>query len=309
MKEVKLSIEKKMLSWITLSKKYGAIFQNINLVYNNESFTIETIEENKNFKLYIPSIFLINIDDIVITDTKHYIKDDLVMQDDIRVMLNEYFDFIFSTKRIKFLKSLLSEFIDLPLGLKNELASFNFGTLFIENSDKDLKNRLIRSRLINRNDKEVFMPFLDFANHNFYDNCEFQIKSDAIFIQGIATNKKEIFTMYNRMVDSFGYLQTYMFIPKAINAISMNFAITNIPDLQISIVRNINKLIQHDKNLILPYHYKKDNQIIIKFLWIGSLHRPLKPYQSFQKLWEDELHRTDTQRAYSIIKRIKHQKT
>jgi hypothetical protein len=291
-----------MSSWITLAKKHGAIFQNIDIVYKNESFSIETIEENREFNLSVPSTFLINIEDIIITDSEHYIKDDVLMDTDIKTMFNEYFDFIFSVQRLKILQSFLSEFVALPLELKNELICFNFSNLFKLNSNKELKNKLIHNRVITYNNRIVFMPFLDFTNHNFYDSYLFQSQKDAICIKGIATKNKEVFTMYNRMLDSFGYLQTYMFIPQALNALSIDFTISNSPNLQITIERNDNSLTEVNDNLMLPHCHQEEGKIILKALWIGSLHRPLKPYQSFKKLWEEKLHRTDTQGAYSIIK-------
>ncbi len=298
----KSAMETRMLSWMNTARKYGARFQNINIIYKNASFTLQTIEENKTFEIYIPSNLLINIDDITITNSAHHIKDDLSIQTDKKEMIDEYLDLILSSQRIDTLQSQLHDFINLPQELRNELMNFSLHYQNINKSRQELKMKLLYSRIIIYKGQKVILPFIDFGNHNFRNGHPFHHSEDAISIHGMAKRSKEIFTIYNRMNDAFGYMHSYLFVPKVLNILSMNFTISTIPDLHISIERDTAHLFASEGNLMLPSYRIENNKIILKSLWIGSLHRPLKPYQSFKKLWEDQLHRNDTQRVYSIIK-------
>lgn len=293
-----------MKEWIDIAKKYGAIFENVELVYENGSFTAKAIDREKESIIEIQFPILLPQGAIEITDSLHRVRENFDLAPDLRRMLDDYLDFIISDERIAKLENLLDDFIRIPEELKKELASFLSPELFKKLNRRALKVMLIKARTIVMNGQRIFMPFIDFFNHSFKDGIGFRIGKDSIIIRGNASPSNELFTIYSRMPDAFFFMQKYLFSPIAINAQSMNVSINVDEHTQLVIGRQSKKM-NMSVNWLMEQEYSVTRKkITLPVMWIGSHDIPRNPFWSFKKLWEGKLHRNDTHRIYSIIKSL-----
>ncbi len=291
-----------MKEWVDTARRYGAVFDNVALINENESFTVRAIDKKKESLLYVPFPVLLPMEAIEISDKHHYVHISFDIEPDLRAMLNAYLDFILSDERIIKLEKLINNFMHLSSDLKKELRHFGFAPLFIKMSRKEKKMKLVQARTINMNGKKVFMPFIDFMNHSFEEGIAFNIGKDAIAIRGVASPRGELFSIYNNVSDPFSYLYTYLFVPQALNAFSMIMGIMIDAKTELVIARQYDKIKISKRRFIEQKYSVSKNKITIPTMWLGSRVLPRNPFWSFKKLWEEELHRTDTQLAYSLVK-------
>lgn len=290
--------------WIFIATRYGAIFDNIEFVYENGTYKAKAIDRRQESILEIGIPILLPVGVIEITDNLHRVRKNFDLPPDLRSMINDYLAFILSDARLAELENLLDDFIQIPEELKKELSSFIDVELFKNLNRRALKLKLIRARTIVMNGQRVFMPFIDFLNHSFEEGIGFKINKDSISIRGHASSSNEIFSIYARMPDAFFFMQKYLFSPAAINAQSMNISIRVDEHTQLVIGRESNKM-NMTANWLMEQEYEMSrDKIKLPIMWIGSHDIPRNPFWSFKKLWEGKLHRNDTHRIYSIIKSI-----
>jgi len=295
--------EFKVEKWMKIAEKYGAIFKNITFERDENDF-VKGIAKNPYESFYIEVGFPIlqYAEDIIITDDNHEVKKDKVIYNDLRDMLNEYLNFILNNNRIEWLKTLIDEFNKLPRDLKFKLR--NAGLLFNLFGEKDksaIKHMLLQARTINFKGKPVFMPFIDFLNHDFREGISFNITEKSVIVKGFPSKSGEIFAIYN-LTDDFSFLNTYFFTPGNPFAYSITIRLEMDDGKILTIGRQIAKVKQIQNGLRIPEYIVTSNSIELSHLWIGSIYTPRRPFWSFKMLWENFLGRKDTLKVYSLIK-------
>jgi len=225
-----------------------------------------------------------------------------IVQEDLKELLQKYLDYIFSEKRLKEIKTLIDELNSFSNELKSILIRSNLiPKLFGKKERKHLKLLLLQARTINMNNKPVFMPFIDFINHNLRKGVSYNVDKEKIWVKAKPDEKGQVFAIYN-MSDDFSFLNTYFFLPSHPFAYSAAMTI-DLPDrTKLIIGRNFGKVKSNVNWIRIPEYEVKGNVIRLSHLWIGSTTMPRRPFWSFRELWEKHLKRNNTLNIWSRIR-------
>lgn len=298
---MKFNIEK----WKEIAKKYGCVFDNIDFVLENDLFVKAiALDKTKKFYLKVPFPVLVYADEeIVIEDDKHFIKSKIERPKELEDVINEYLDFIFSPKRVEYLTNLLEQINNLPVNVKQKLK--RIGLLNLLNyplEKKEIKRKLFNARTLKKGEKRIFMPFVDFLNHDYIDGRPYEGEEDEVVVEGLPSQSGEIFAIYN-MGDSFHFLNTYFFVPKPFIAYSIPFGMNIGNNKKLNVFRNFSEFeLVCNNQLKIPKFKIEFQNIELLYLWLGSHHTPRRPFWSFQYVWERKFGRKDTVKIYSLIK-------
>lgn len=283
-------------------RKYGAVFENVELIEESGSFTVRAIDKNRVSLLKsVPSV-LIPAERVEIDDERHFISKSFPVEDDLREVFDSYLGFILSDERIKRQEEIYETFISMPEELKIKLLSFGLAGLFKKRDRRQLKIGLGSARTIIIDDGVFLMPVIDFMNHSFRDGLRFDTTGGSVTVKGMASSSGELFATYNGVADAFSMLNTFAFVSENILAFSMSMEINIGDTMRLSIGRELLRYEKRDDGLFLPQYTISDNSIKLSHLWLGNELSAETPYKSFKRLWEEKLQQTDTQKIYSLIK-------
>lgn len=294
-----------MKKWMKTARKYGAVFDNVAFVYEDDSFAVRSLYTKRESVFYVPYPVLLPESEMEITDNLHRVKKSYLIDDELRALLDGYLNYILSDDRVDAFGRLIDGFHSLPGELIEELNPFGIQLLLEKSKSRsDLKHRLIQARTIKMGEKRILMPFIDFMNHDALNGTEYSVLEDAVGFKGRAADDGQLYAQYNRMTDPFGFLRTYHFVPQAENAMSAMLSV--VLDDQTTLRVNLNPIsLKITKEGLCEQEVSVSNgEIRLAVLWLGSSMAPRNPYLSFAALWEGKLKRKDTQRVYSIIKSL-----
>jgi len=217
---VKFNIDK----WKEIATKYGAVFDNIDFVLENEVFVKAiAIDKTKKFYLKVPFPILVYADELIIEDDFNGIKSKIDRPKELEETIKEYLDFVLSEERIEWLRKFLIELNLLPVNVKSKLRRLGFDPLLMDYKNipkKKIKHLLLMARYLEKNKKFVLITFADFLNHDYKHGVGFSGEDNEVVLKGNPSPDGEIFAFY-KAGDSFHFLNNYFFVPKPFIAYSI----------------------------------------------------------------------------------------
>lgn len=298
------NFENRINEWMDIARQHGAIFDN--MVFAQEPWGIKAIapKPEKPSRIRMPENLLIEREGIELTENDQQVLMQYCENEEARKLLNEILGYIMNAARIHSTREFYEGFSTLPEILKIRLNNMGLTTNLIEDqplTNTQIKERLLQARVIkHKTKKTVFMPFVDFINHD-PSGISYDMQQSAIVIQGNALSNGEIYAIYSN-ADPFHLLNTYFYPGKSHFAYSVAFTFTLPDGLEVTIGRRFAEFDMTDTGLRLP-KIEKDKIVHLSNVWIGSPMTPRKPYWSFEKAWQS-LGRDDAFKVWSMICRF-----
>jgi hypothetical protein len=289
--------------WMAIATKHGAVFDN--LIFEEVPYGIRVIaaDNTKPCLMKVPTAMLIPREGIEITDTDQKVLPEYCENSEIRQLADEMLGFIMSSNRVASHREFCRAWRSFPEALRIRLANMGLAPTLVEDEDiptNQIKSRLLQARVIkHKNGKTVFMPFVDFINHDSDYGLSYNITDDGLSVEGMASENGELFAVYSGS-DTFGLLNTYFYPGKSSFAYSIRFQMMLDDGIKLSINRNFAEFDTAGEGLRLPKADQSDGTLTLTSMWLGSPRVPRRPFWSFLELWQ-RLGRKDAIRVWSSV--------
>lgn len=301
--------QKRLAGWRKVAERHGCEFKNCRFVEGpGGTVSVRAVRRELPMELRVPDALLIDVKGIELTDHGQRVLPEYCADAALRAMLDDMLAYILSPARLESLRALYRAFSELPAPLAKRLRELGLVTqlftkdlpqwlregvplpkellpTWIEPDDKTLRRRLLMARVLRRaQDKVVFMPFIDFINHD-PSGTNFSLGDEGINVRGKASDSGELFVVYNRD-DTWELLNEYSFPGGSLFAFSVVCKTALADGKTLIIHRRTKEFDLAEDGLRLSKFDQEGDTLTLAHVWIGAVGAPISPYHSFARVWE-----------------------